>query len=870
MASPRPNSTVASTDERIGDLERALERSEQRYRVLAENTPVGIWQITQPGRTVYMNSAMASLLQIDGPELGEETYHRFFTDESLEVMEVEHRKRSEGIASAYEVELVGARGRRRNVVIAGAPILDEDGTVQSVIGTFTDITERNQAEAALRAARDALEERVEERTAELRASERRWRSLAEHSPDFIILLSPEGRVDYANRVLPHQEYDQVLGSCVFDYVAPEVKEHLQALLADVVASRQGRTFEAPAEGVGGGTAWYVCRIAPIEAEGGALSVLLICTDITERKAAEEALRGSEARFRSLVEGSPDFIMSVDRDARITFINRIYPEFEMGDVIGSHVSEYMPPESNELVAAAMERVWKTGEIETLEVRATGPEGGIAWYIDRIGPILRGGEVVAITITATDVTERRRAEEELRASEARYRALAEHLPGVVTYVTRKPGTSASYMSPQVRELIGYTPEEWSTDPDRFVNAIHPKDRRRVLAEMEKQLRDGDIFSLEYRVIHRDGRVRWFHDHGVQLRDAAGAPTLYQGVMVDITAEKDAERALRRSQARHAAVVDAIPDMLFRVSREGVYLDFKPSRESEPLLPPEEFVGRHLDEVLPPEVAEQSRRSIEAAFETRETQDFEYELPGAGGGMQSWEARIVVSGEDEVIVMVRDITDRLHLERTILETSEREQSRIASDLHDGLGQELTGIAFMSKVLHRKLTERGADEADDAANIAEIVNQAITTTRGLARGLHPVEAEPHGLPSALEELAGTTRKLFDVDCRVEGAAAVELDDHDAANHLYRIAQEAVTNAVKHGKAQKIRIGLRVNPDERVVLDVRDDGVGFPTEVRSPGMGLRIMNHRARMIGASFEITAGSDGGTVVRCTFRDDGAAL
>jgi signal transduction histidine kinase len=211
--------------------------------------------------------------------------------------------------------------------------------------------------------------------------------------------------------------------------------------------------------------------------------------------------------------------------------------------------------------------------------------------------------------------------------------------------------------------------------------------------------------------------------------------------------------------------------------------------------------------------------------------------------------------------DITEQKRLERQIQEISEQEKRRIGQDLHDGLGQYLTGIAFMSRLLQRKLAEKGVPEAGDAEKIATLVNKTVFQARDLARGLCPVELENNGLHAALQDLSSTTEKLFNVSCTVECDSDVRISDNNTALHLYRIAQEAINNAVKHGKAQRIVVALRLSGNT-TSLTIRDNGIGFAkTDHKSNGIGLRVMNYRAGMIGAALSVDSDQSGGTVVTC---------
>ena len=213
--------------------------------------------------------------------------------------------------------------------------------------------------------------------------------------------------------------------------------------------------------------------------------------------------------------------------------------------------------------------------------------------------------------------------------------------------------------------------------------------------------------------------------------------------------------------------------------------------------------------------------------------------------------------------DITERKGLEEAILEISAREQRRIAQDLHDGLGQHLTGIAFMSKVLQEKLSDRSMPEALEAEKILKMVNQAIENTRQLARGLHPVAAEPQGLMTALKKWASEVNELFHITCQFQCDVPLYLRDSNLATHLYRIAQEAVNNAIRHGKSRNIVIRLSGRNDTGT-LSIQDDGEGFPEkQAGQPGVGLSIMNYRADMVGGSLKVQPNEGRGVTVTCVF-------
>ena len=231
----------------------------------------------------------------------------------------------------------------------------------------------------------------------------------------------------------------------------------------------------------------------------------------------------------------------------------------------------------------------------------------------------------------------------------------------------------------------------------------------------------------------------------------------------------------------------------------------------------------------------------------------------------------GRRRIAELTNEIQERTQLQKELLETSERVQRRIGSDLHDGLCQHLTGTALAGQVLGQKLAGRSRPEAAEADRLVELIQEAIELTRTLARNLHPFEIQAGRLADNFQELAANASDRFKVSCQFEchpAAPLPDVNDVNVAAHLYRIAQEAVTNAVRHGKATHINIRLDSTANE-IILTIIDDGIGLPENARNgDGLGLRTMAYRASMIGATFNIERLSSlGGTRVTCTLAFNG---
>lgn len=278
-------------------------------------------------------------------------------------------------------------------------------------------------------------------------------------------------------------------------------------------------------------------------------------------------------------------------------------------------------------------------------------------------------------------------------------------------------------------------------------------------------------------------------------------------------------------------------------------------------DDFFNHHVH----PSDRDRARATIEAGIHAAQGWRFEYRIVRPGGEVRHVQSasQLVLSGDQprKLVGTMLDITERRRLEQEVLNISEQEQQRIGQDLHDGICQQLAGIELMSQVLAQSLARKSKSHSTQAGNIAGHLLKVIAQTRMLAHGLCPVVLESEGLMSALQELAHATTQIFSVECSFRCDRPVPIHENATATHLYRIAQEAVANALKHGKARHIEIGLAAEAN-RVFLVVKDDGCGLPDPPLRTGAGLRIMQYRAGMIGGSVVVQRGERQGTTVACS--------
>ena len=413
------------------------------------------------------------------------------------------------------------------------------------------------------------------------------------------------------------------------------------------------------------------------------------------------------------------------------------------------------------------------------------------------------------------------------EARYRILIEQLPAVVFMAYLDQGVGEAYVSPQIEATLGFTQEEWLEDPVRWYRQIHPDDKERWSMEAAGMFLSGKPLSSSYRVMARDGRVVWFHCEARLVRREDGTPWFIHGVGFDITELKQAERALQEERNVVAAILDTVGALVVVLDKQGRIVRFNRACEQTTGYSFGEVGGQQVWNLFAiPEEVERFRTIFDRLCSGVLPSDYESHWLTRRGDRRliSWSTTVLTDSSDEVTHIIAtgiDITERKGLEKAVLEVGAREQRRIGQDLHDGLGQHLTGIAFMGKVLENRLSEASLAEAADAAKIVRLVNDSIKMTRELARGLLPVVSESRGLMSALERWAAEVSDLFLIDCRFKCPTPVLIFDETLAEHVYHMAQESVNNAIKHARARSITIGL-TEVNETGTLIVRDDGSGF------------------------------------------------
>ena len=459
------------------------------------------------------------------------------------------------------------------------------------------------------------------------------------------------------------------------------------------------------------------------------------------------------------------------------------------------------------------------------------------------------------------------QKLRDSEERYaRALAGSSDGVWDWNIL---TDEVYLSPRWKQMLGYEPHELrNSRQESFLNQLHTEDVPRVKVAREAHFKDDIPYQVEFRLRTKSGDYRWFLARGKARRDAKGRPVHMTGTISDIDDRKRAEEALRETERLNKTVLDQTTAIILVMDEKGRFTHVTTAFVDLLGYPEEAIIGRNPWDagLMAPDDVPRSKKRFENLLKGKGNPPVELQVRSRSGRVFHVEICSTPlcradGSVERIIITGTDITVRRQLEQEVIRVAEEEQATIGHNLHDGIGQTLTGIHSLTLQLENELQ---GEHQKSAARIGELLQQAVAEVRRMSHGLSPVSVRHRGLAGGLKLLAETISTDFRVKTTCEVDPVVQVGDPEREANLYRIAQEAVNNALRHGKPRHIAVTLKQLTATHAAIEVRDDGRGMKlNQHKGNGIGLRVMRYRSDLIGGELSIRAAPKRGVRVTCCF-------
>ncbi|HMH43849.1 MAG TPA: PAS domain S-box protein [Pyrinomonadaceae bacterium] len=881
--------------------EQARREAEERYRDIFENAGEGIFQSTPAGRYIAANPALARMHGFDSPEelmRGRTDISRAYVDPARRE-EFKRLLETNGFVRDFEFQLSRKDGSKISVTVNARVVRDEKGVVQYYEGTGQDITERKKAEARS-AAFASLARKLSGTSTQLEAAriivDTAWELFGWDACNLDLYDSALDRVE------PMLNLDTIDGKLV-DVTPPirhraptersrRVIEHgpLLILRKETIESDQSAVLfgdvTRPSASIMAVPVLHGAKVIGLLSiqsyttnayDPASLAHLAAladhCGEALNRIRAEQSLRESEERFRQMAENFEDVIWIADRDLEhILYINPAYEKifgrsresvYERFDSVLESVHA-----ADRFSVEQMLTRQKQGDNEACEYRIVRPDGSTRWILRRSFPIRdANGHIQRIAGIAQDITERKRAESQLRESEERYRDLVDNstelicthdLNGLV--LSANPAVCAA-LGCELNEVVGGN-----------VRDILAPTVRHQFDDYLATVRNGGAAAGIMFVQNKSGQRRiWEYNNS--LRTEGVTTPIVRGMARDITEERRVQKALYESEERYRELFENSRDAIYVHDLTGRYVSVNRAAETLSGFTRDEIMGKHYSNFITPKHLKNARESfcikLDAPIETT----YEAEIICKNGTCKAVEVSSRMIYKDGVAVAVqgtaRDITERKRAQqalqtyaRRLLEAQEAERQNIARELHDEIGQILTAVSLNLHSIQKSF------QIDSCLpNIVEsiqVVEDALSRVRELSLELRPSLLDDLGLAAALRWYIGRYTARSGIATEITGDAEVGRISHEVETACFRITQEALTNAARHSHATRATVHIE-QTNGNLQLRVTDNGIGFESDQLLYGMasalalGLRGMQERALAVKGHVQVISNPGEGTQV-----------
>ena len=873
------------TDSR--EAERLVREREEHFRMLIENSSDLASILDADGTIRYVSPSVTRILGYTQEEMvGRSTFELMHPDDVADKIPTFHELAGKpGEVGTDTFRYRHRDGTWRVVESVGRTLLAGSAAAGIVINT-RDVTDRRAAEEALR------------------ASEESFRGLFDSLTELVYILDLDGRLLNVNQAVLR----------AYGYTREELLGQTPAMLADparVELEAAAEHFRRAVAGEPQRFEWWGLRkdgstfpkevVQTRSTYFGRDAVIAVARDITDRVEAERALREREEHFRRLIENASDLVSIITPDGTIRYeseaIGRLFG-YSAGEGVGISAWDRVHPDDQAHVRRALGEVAASpGETRSAEFRYR-DRGGEWRYVEAVGKTLTHDPDDGIVINTRDATDRKEAEDALRESEERYRALIENTHDIIVVLDPSTGRIA-YQSPSMERILGYAPA--SGVEANMLELVHPDDAPVAMAAIAQAAGSpGTIAHAEYRYRHQDGSWRHLETFGRTFSPA----TAEQGLVLntrDITERKEAEDALRRSEQHFRRVIENAQDNIVIVDATGTMTYQSPSVERILGYAPEELVGRNAFEYIHPDDVPVVAGELGAAFATPGyIGHAEYRFRHNDGGWRYLEAFGQTispeSAEEGVVCNIRDMTERRMAEEALrratqeAERANRAKSEFLSRMSHELRTPMNSILGFSQLLARGALapdqRRGIQHILTAGrHLLRLINEVLDIAR-IESGRQQLSLEPVRLSLVVQEAVALARPLgaqHGITLEEEELPAGDTWVTADRQRLSQVLLNLLSNAVKYNRVQgTVRLRCEILPDERVRVRVSDTGHGVDpaqrdqlfvpfarlgaehTEVEGTGLGLALSQRLVEAMGGTLALEESSGEGSTFALDLR------
>ncbi len=699
----------------------------------------------------------------------------------------------------------------------------------------------------------------------LELTEANFRDLAHSSPDAIFVYVDE-KIIFSNntalKLLHAEKTEEVTGRDIWDFIPAASHKSLKRAVDLILNNKKSYiSTEDKMITVDG-------EIIDIEISStyfnfnGKNGIQAFIRDISKRKKAEERLKSTEKDYKIVFESTGTAMLFLDEDKTISLING-----ECEKITGYTREEIEGKKKWTEFVDPVDRIMLEANHESRRKSGAAPMNFEFRLIDKFQRYHNAFMTITIipgtkksVASIIDLTEIKKAEEILAATQQNYRLLVENTKEAIAIIQDE---MVRYVNPKLCEITGYSEKQVLNK--KFYKLVHSDFNEIVRGEYHHRLDGTESNTISpVKIIDTGSNERWFQINSV-LTIWGDKPAVLL-FFNDVTETKNAQDALMASEEKYRLLAENAKDIIIVYDENGSinylnnsgYETFGIKKDSNNTINVRDILFPGIEYLTPSALIDESRRDFKNYKNRIEVSNFLGEMIQ----LETISSPIKLDSENYgMLVVGRDVTERKQLEREIILISERIRQQVSRDLHDDLNPHLIGIEALSQVLSMTLKKNQIPESADAEKIAALINKAITKTHRLARGLCPIDLESSGIQTPLMNLMKLVRNLYKVECKFTYDESIIIEDITLATNLYYIAQEATLNAAKYSGGSLITITLERSSDN-LTLTIEDNGSGIKKENdkdKNIGMGLKIMKYRSEIIDGVFSIRKNRPKGTTI-----------